>query len=143
VAKDTVLDLLGVIGQRCRLFLEDTIVNVPVTDVQADELWSFVYCKDKTRKSLSLPASLYGDKYCFVGMERHHKLVLAWHVGARDMEEGRDFLMKLSRACWQEKFQFTTDGWAPYRRLVPHFLRRADFGVMIKVYGKSTDSVRY
>ena len=28
-------------------------------------------------------------------------------------------------------------------RLVPHILRRADFGVLIKVYGKSPDSVRY
>ena len=51
VAKDTVLDLLGVIGHRCRLFLDDTIVNVPVTDVQDDELWAFVAIKDKTRKA--------------------------------------------------------------------------------------------
>lgn len=143
VAKDTVLDVLGIIGQRCRLFLDDTIFNVPVKDVQADELWSFVFCKDKTRKALSLPTQFYGDKYCYVGMERHHKLVLAWHIGSRDMEDGRDFLLKLNRACWQNKFQLTTDGWAAYKRLTPRCLPRADLGILIKVYGKSSDTIRY
>jgi len=142
-SKNTVLDLLCMIGQRCKLFLEDAIVNVPVTDVQADELWSFVAMKDKTRKRLSLPPTFVGDKYCFVGMERHHKLVLAWHLGARDIDQGREFLLKLNRACWQNKFQLTTDGWMPYKRLVPHVLRRADLGIVIKIYGKSDDTVRY
>jgi len=143
VCKDTVLDFLGVIGHRCRLFLEDAIVNVPVRDVQADELWSFVYCKDKTRKELSLPIALFGDKYCFVGMERHHKLVLAWHIGSRDFGGGREFLLKLSRACWHCRFQLTTDGWAGYKRLVPGCVSRADLGLLIKVYGRSSDAVRY
>src|SRR5437868_2728152 len=44
VSKDTVLDLLVLIGQRCTLFLNDTLVGVPVRDLQIDEIWSRVYC---------------------------------------------------------------------------------------------------
>ena len=49
-------------SQRCKMFLENTMVNIPATDVQADEIWSFVYCKEKTHKK---------------GFERFNKLALA------------------------------------------------------------------
>ena len=107
---------------------EDAIVSVPVKDVQADEIWSFVYCKDKTRKKLSLPVAHCGDRYCFVGFERHHKLALAWHIGTATHDDGREFVMKLARACGNHDFQITTDGWQPYKRLIPAFMSGADFG---------------
>ena len=131
------------IGQRCELFLEDAIVGVPVTDVQADEIWSFVFCKDKTRKQLSLPAATHGDKYCFVGIERHNKLALAWHVGARDIYDGELFVGKLARACGNPDFQITTDGWRPYSKLVPRFMRSADFAQLLKIYAHGADHSRY
>jgi transposase-like protein/IS1 family transposase len=143
VAKNTVLDLLLLTGQRCAMFLNDAIVGVPVSDVQADELWSFVYCKDRTRKKLSLPVAHYGDKYCFVGLERYHKLALAYHVGTRDFEDGRTFVLKLARACGNHDFQITTDGWAPYKRLIPMHLRGADFAILIKVFAHGQDTGRY
>jgi IS1 family transposase/transposase-like protein len=143
LSKNTLLDLLVLVGERCKAFLEDTVVNVPVTDVQADEIWSFIYCKDKTRKQLSLPVSLYGDRYCFVGFERYNKLALAWHLGHRDLDDGRRFIQKLARACWKAPFQITTDGWQSYKKLVPNYLRRADFGVLIKVFANAQDTGRY
>jgi transposase-like protein/IS1 family transposase len=143
VCNNTVLDTLLLIGQRCTMFLADTVVGVPVKDVQADELWSFVYCKDKTRKKLSLPVAFYGDKYCFVGFERHNKLALAWHVGTRDHEDGRAFVQKLARACGNHDFQITTDGWQPYKRLIPSHLSGADFAILVKVFAHGQDTGRY
>ena len=143
VDQHTVMDLLVLIGQRCKLFMESAIVNVPVKDVQADEIWSFVYCKDKTRKKLSLPVAFYGDRYCFVGFERHNKLALAWHLGHRDFLDGEAFVLKLARACGNHDFQVTTDGWTPYKRLVPRILRYADFVTLIKVYANANDAGRY
>jgi transposase-like protein/IS1 family transposase len=143
VAKNTVLDLLTLVGQRCKLFMEDAVVGVPVKDVQADEIWSFVYCKDKTRKKLSLPVAFYGDRYCFVGFERHNKLALAWHLGHRDHYDGEQFVSKLARACGNHDFQISTDGWRPYKQLVPSFMRTADFATLIKVYAHGQDTTRY
>jgi len=143
VAINTVMDVTVLIGQRCRLFLEDTMVGLPVTDVQADEIWSFVYCKEKTRKKLSLPSHHVGDKYCFVGFERFNKLALAWHLGSRDADNGEEFLTKLSRACGSREFQITTDGWSPYKRLIPSYMSSADFAQLIKIYSNFEDAGRY
>lgn len=139
----TVMDALVLIGQRCTMFLNNAVVGVQVKDVQADELWSFVYCKDKTRKKLSLPVADFGDKYCFVGFERHNKLALAWHVGTRDHEDGRTFVLKLARACGNHDFQITTDGWQPYKRLIPSHLNGADFAILVKVFAHGQDTGRY
>lgn len=143
LSKNTIQDLLLLVGGRCKRFMEDTVVGVPVQDVQADELWSFIYCKEKTRRKLSLPLLSYGDQYCFVGMERHHKMVLAWHLGNRDAGVGAKFVRKLAHACWSQRFQITTDGWLAYKPLIRHLLPQASYGMLIKVYGPSQDTVRY
>jgi transposase-like protein/IS1 family transposase len=143
IGKTAVLDLMTLVGERCRRFSEDSIVNVPVKDVQADELWSFIYCKEKTRKLLSLPLATHGDTYCFVGMERTSKIVLAWHLGNRELESGEQFIAKLAHACWKENFQFSTDGWQNYKRLVRTHLGTCDFGMIVKIFSNAQDTTRY
>jgi IS1 family transposase len=143
VAKRTVLDLLVLVGGRCQRFAEATLVDVPVSDVEADELWSFVGCKEKTRRKLSLPMKEYGDQYCFIGLERTTKLALAWHLGMREAGEGQRFIRKLNRACWKEPFQITTDGWLPYKPIISWGMPHAHYGVLVKIYGQTQDTGRY
>ncbi len=143
VAKDTVLDLLVLIGGRCKRFSEATLVDVPVKDVEADELWSFVGCKEKTRKELSLPIRKFGDQYCFIGLERSTKLVLAWHLGMRETGNGEWFIEKLSHACWKKPFQITTDGWLPYKPAISWGMPHAHYGVLVKIYRPTQDTGRY
>jgi|GEM_PF-2129160 len=45
--KHTILDLLALVGYRCQQFLTRTIRRLNVSDVQCDEIWQFVYCKNK------------------------------------------------------------------------------------------------
>jgi IS1 family transposase len=143
VAVHTVRDTLVLIGQRCQLFLEHTLVNFPVTDVQADEIRSFVYCKHKTCKRLSLPAHHGGDKYCFMGFERFNKLAFPWHLGSRDADERQEFIIKLSRACGSHNFQVTTDGRQPYKRLIPSYMFSADFAQLLKISSQGEETGRY
>jgi transposase-like protein/IS1 family transposase len=143
VAKNTVLDLLTLIGTRCKRFSEATIVDVPVKDVQADELWSFVYCKDRARQRLSLPCAMFGDQYCFVGTERHSRFVLAWHLGERTTPQGWRFCKKLAKACWTSPYQLTTDGWMPYRHLIPNQMRHVDYALFMKIYRTAHGEGRY
>ena len=37
-------------GQRCERFAEHVLSGLPVADVQADEIWSFIACKERTRE---------------------------------------------------------------------------------------------
>jgi predicted NAD-dependent protein-ADP-ribosyltransferase YbiA (DUF1768 family) len=39
-------------GQKAETFLHNTINNVVVEDVQADEIWAFIQCKQKTAQRL-------------------------------------------------------------------------------------------
>lgn len=46
-SSNTVLKLLRDLGQACWVYQDVNLRNLPCTNVQVDELWSFVYSKDR------------------------------------------------------------------------------------------------
>src|SRR6185312_8693244 len=85
VHRDTICRLLRVAGAKCETILSRLVRNVPVKDVQADELWCFVGMKEKTKVRKAITDSEIGDAYTFLAVERDSKLLLASHVGRRRM----------------------------------------------------------
>lgn len=77
VTLHTLLDLLLLVGEKCERLLNDKIKDVPVRDVQCDEMWAYVGMKEKTKKRKLEADPTLGDAYTFVAIERHTKLVLA------------------------------------------------------------------
>jgi len=140
INRNTIMGLLVFVGERCERLLENRVKDVLVRDVQADELWSFVQCKEKTKTRNGKDDVRIGDAYCFVGIERHTKLVLAWHLGRRTTADTFAFTEKLDHAT-KGNFQLTTDGFAPYRDAVVHSLgaKKIDFAQLVKVYGASRE----
>ncbi len=127
VHQKTILKLLTLAGDRCERLLSERIRGLEVSDVQADEIWGYVWCKEKNKPTDS---PFIGDAYCFVGIERTSKLILAWHLGRRTAQHTMEFTEKL-RVATSGKFQITTDGWPPYRDCVPYSLgARADFATL-------------
>src|ERR1044071_6788129 len=96
--KKTVLRLLSQVGSGCERMLSELVKDIPVQDVQADELWTYVRCKQGTRERRGITDLDAGDAYCFIGLERHSKLILAWHLGRRTTWDAHDFMEKLARA---------------------------------------------
>src|SRR5438105_14439384 len=45
VHRDTIIDAAVTAGTKFQRFLETVVRDVEVADVQADEIWGFVYCK--------------------------------------------------------------------------------------------------
>jgi IS1 family transposase len=142
VDKNTILELLLLVGERCKIYMENAIVNVPVKDVSVDELWAFLGCKEKTRIALSKPVGSCGDCYCFIGMERNSRFILAWHIGIRTEYNGRQFTKKLQRACSKDRFQISSDGWRPYKFSIPAILPQSAYGQIIKIFSNK-DAARY
>ncbi|QEL17517.1 hypothetical protein [Limnoglobus roseus] len=70
------------VGRKCEAFLTRTVRHVPVNDVQADEIWGFVGCKERTKQRNGYGEEV-GDAWCFVAIERDTKLILAWHLDKR------------------------------------------------------------
>lgn len=139
VHRDTVLRLLVLAGDRCRRLLQQKIEHLNVRDVEADEIWGYVYKKEGHIRPDESRAPI-GDAYCFVAMERTTKLVLAFHLGRRNRVHTEAFLNKLRYATSEQRFQLSTDGFQAYPPAVGLTLAdRAEYAQIIKVYGAPRD----
>jgi IS1 family transposase len=140
VHRDTILRLLVLAGERCQTLMVQKIVNLPVKDVQVDEIWGYVFKKEGHKWDHEKNNDEIGDSYCFVAIERDTKLILAYHLGKRDAPSTDAFIGKLRYAVSDEKFQLTSDGFKPYIKAVAMLLRgRVDFSQLVKVYGVSRE----
>jgi transposase-like protein/IS1 family transposase len=132
----TILDLLVIAGEKCERIMNEKIKGIAVKDVEADEIWGFCKMKRNTKNHKGIDDPMVGDQFTFVGIERSTKLVLAWHLGERDMVNTEAFTEKLSYAT-SGRFQLTTDGFRPYEPAISYSLgTRVDYAQLIKVYGK-------
>jgi IS1 family transposase len=135
--RNTIMRTLVLAGAKCEEVSGQMIRNVPVSEVQADEIWSFIGKKEKALREDD--DSTLGDAYTFVGIERNSKLVLAWHLGRRTARDTEAFTEKINEATSGE-FQITTDGFKAYVDAVHMSLgTRVDFAQLIKVYAASPE----
>jgi transposase-like protein/IS1 family transposase len=135
IDRNTILSLLEHVGERCERFLDATLVGLHVDEVECDEIWGYVKCKEATRLKKNYGDGC-GDAYTFVGIERNTKMVIAWHLGRRSSEDAWTFAAKLKRAT-AGRFQLSTDGFNPYATSMPQtFGDRIDFMQIIKHFGR-------
>jgi len=138
VARNTIVGTMVEAGAYCKRFLDD-LRSLPAGDVQADELWAFVGCKEKTRLRLGRGLE-YGDVWCFLAIERNTKMILAHHVGKRTPDDALEFAEKLRRATRPARFQLSTDGFTPYPGAVDAvFGPNIDYGQIVKVFGPTAE----
>ena len=142
LSQDTVSSLIIKVGENCERFLANTVKDVETSFVECDEVWSFVGCKERTRKQRGYGHE-FGDSWTFVAIDRETKLILAHHVADRSVDASYTFLEKQDNAT-TGRFQLTTDGWGGYTNAVPMtFGSRVDFAQLIKSYEKEQETVRY
>jgi IS1 family transposase len=135
--KKTIISLLLLASKKAEDLMARYILRLKVTTVQVDEIWGFVFCKQKTKNRVRPSDFNAGDVYCFVAIERQTKLVLAWHLGRRTSEDTQDFIVKLDHAT-TGPFQLTTDGFEMYPPAVALNLgKRVDYAQVIKTYGSA------
>jgi len=138
--RDTILKLMVTAGEKCEKLMGRLIVNVPVRDVSADEMWGFIQKKEKMVREGDDPN--YGDAYCFVAMESNTKLVLNFALGKRNQATTDIFIEGLRHAT-SGRFQITTDGFGPYRSAISNTLEDGvDFAQLVKVYRATPEGER-
>lgn len=140
IHRDTILSLMVKAGEKCEKLMEEKIRNVSVQDIQADELWNFCYCKEKTKTARNIERDGVGDCWTYVAIERNSKLIVSWHLGKRTAGDAFAFTEKIYRAT-QPGFQLSTDGWAGYKNPVVHSLGAHDvsYAQLVKVYTSSRE----
>ncbi len=136
VSINTVSKLLVDVGKACESFHDATVNRVRCKRVQCDEIWSFVYSKEKNVPE-EQKGNGHGDIWTWVGIDADTKLVLSWLVGNRDSETAYQFIGDLKSRIIN-RVQLTTDGHAAYLEAVRDtFGSRIDYAMLIKKYGPS------
>lgn len=133
-SKNTVLKLLADVGEACAVFQDRVMRNLSVTQLQVDEIWSFIGCKQKNVPDDADPAMGLGDCYAFTSIDPVSKLMPCWLVGFRTDECADQFLgdLKPRLAC---RVQLSTDGFGSYPKAVArHFGKEVDYAVIVKQY---------
>lgn len=133
-SKNTVLKLLTDVGTACALYQDATMRNLKLTDIQVDEIWSFIGAKAKNVPDDSDPALCLGDCYTFTAIDRDTKLMPCWLVGFRTADCADAFIGDL-HARLARRVQLTTDGMHSYPAAVAkHFGNNVDYAVLNKSY---------
>ena len=133
-SKNTVLKLLADVGTACALYQDATMRNLKLTDIQVDEIWSFIGAKAKNVPDDADPALCLGDCYTFTAIDRETKLMPCWLVGFRTADCADAFIGDLY-ARLARRVQLTTDGMHGYPAAVAkHFGNNVDYAVLNKSY---------
>lgn len=141
-SKVTVLKLLAEIGPVCLAYQRKTLVNLACKRLQADEIWSFIGCKER-KVPVDERGRGRGDVWTWSAVCADTKLVPCWHVGARDAEAGRLFMEDLASRL-ATRVQLTTDGLRAYLIAVEDAFgwNGVDYAMLLKLYGPSPEGPR-
>jgi len=138
-AINTVVRLLREVGAACLDYQDRVMHNLPCKKLQCDEIWSFVYSKDKNVPEEHNGEFGYGDVWTFTAIDADTKLVPCWKVGVRDVECAYEFVSDL-RVRLANRVQLTTDGHGMYLEAVEHaFGSEIDYAMLVKLYGSEPE----
>jgi IS1 family transposase len=136
-ARMTVEKLLRELGAACAKMQDEQLRNLPCKRVQCDEIWSFVYAKQKNVPADKQGQFGYGDVWTWVAIDADTKLVPSWRVGPRDAATAYEFMQDLAGRL-RNRVQLTTDGHRPYLAAVEDaFGADIDYAMLVKIYGSS------
>jgi IS1 family transposase len=139
VAKHTVLKLLKEIGCACAAYHNAHVRNLRVRHVQADEIWSFVYGKDKNLTLEQVQSGL-GSVWTWKAIDADTKLVISYTIGDRGADTAKAFMQDVASRV-SNRIQLTTDGHRVYADAVEDvFGSEIDYAMLVKIYGASNEN---
>lgn len=107
----TVLGILEMAGQKAAAFQQAKVYAVSAALVQADEINSFVFSKQRNTPESDTER---GDQYTFLSIDKRSKLIINSLVGKRTRENAEQFMTDLKNRMEPRRFQLTTDNWRIY-----------------------------
>lgn len=135
VSINTVSKLLVDAGEACAIYHDETVRNVTASKVQCDEIWSFVYSKEKNVKKAKSAPEGAGDAWTWTAIDADSKLIISYLVGGRDGQYALEFMDDV-RGRLANRVQLTTDGHRAYLNAVEEaFGSDVDYAMLIKQYG--------
>ncbi|HSS33616.1 MAG TPA: IS1 family transposase [Solirubrobacterales bacterium] len=116
-AKNTITKLLVDLGEACTEYQDGVLQDLPCKVVEADEIWSYCYSKNKNVPEQFKGTPGYGDVWTFTAICADTKLVPSWMVGERTADDAEVFLTDLASRM-AGRIQLSTDGHKMYESTV-------------------------
>jgi len=144
VAKNTVAKLLVELGAACTVYMDGAMQNLPCVKIQCDEIWSFVYAKEKNVTADIADKQVAGSVWTWTAIDADTKLIPCWLIGKRDAGCAIEFMQDLAGRL-SNRVQLTTDGLKVYMNaVIDAFAGEIDYAILHKVYGADRpDAARY
>lgn len=138
-SKLTVSRLLVSAGAACQRFHDEKVVSIKSKRIQCDEIWSFVFSKEKNT-SAEMKEKGAGDVWTWTAIDADNKMVVSWLVGSRDAEAANIFMQDVAGRI-TGRIQLTTDGLKTYIDAVDTaFGANVDYAMLVKLYGDSSST---
>jgi IS1 family transposase len=138
VGKHTVLRLLEDAGCACAAYHDAMVRGLCSRRVQCDEIWSFVYGKDKNLTMEQMQSGM-GSVWTWTAIDADSKLIVTYMLGDRGAGTAYAFMRDLASRL-ETRIQLTTDGHRVYAEAVENaFGSEIDYAMLVKLYGSSND----
>lgn len=139
VAKHTVLKLLKDLGCAAASYHDSHLRNLRIRRIQCDEIWAFVYGKDKNLSLEQVQTGL-GSVWTWTAIDADTKLIISYMLGDRGAATAQSFMRDLAGRI-ANRIQLTTDGHRVYADAVEDaFGADIDYAMLVKIYGASNDN---
>lgn len=136
VSFNTVLKLLPQLSKACQQFHDEMVKGVKAQRVQADEIWSFCFAKQKNVTD-EMPDGA-GDVWTWTALDADSKLIISWLAADRGAESAHLFMQDVAGRL-ANRVQLTTDAHRAYLDAVEGaFEDNIDYAMLVKIYGAAT-----
>ena len=144
VAPLTITRLQSQAGVACTAFHDIFVRGLHCPRIQCDELWSFVYAKDKQKWNLSASApDVTGTIWTWIAICSETRLIISWAIGDRSTATALDLMRDVKQRVILNKkgrIQIATDGHHAYTEAIPKVFRgRVDHAQLIKTHTTKGD----
>jgi IS1 family transposase len=134
VAFNTVVKLLLDVADASEQYQDRVVRGIKSQRVQCDEIWSFVYAKQRNVPEEHKGEFGYGDVWTWTALDADTKLLISWAVGRRDGFTATAFIRDLADRL-ANRVQLTSDGHKVYLEAVESaFGSEIDYAMLVKMY---------
>jgi IS1 family transposase len=138
-SKKAVSKLMVDAGQAAAWYQDRVFVGLTCKRIQVDEIWAFVYAKQKNVAHAKKAPADAGDVWTWTAIDADTKLIPSWFVGGRDSDAAIIFMDDL-RSRLANRVQLTSDGHKAYLEAVEGaFGGDVDYAQLVKLYGPSSE----
>ena len=144
VSKKCVMRLLREVGEVCADYQDRTLRNLKSRRIQLDELWGFLYCKDKNvTPKIAAKYPCAGDVWLWSAIDADSKLILTWTLGERDAATAKHFVDDIAQRL-TNRVQLTSDGHTVYLTAIESaFGCEVDYAMLVKTFESTQEETRY